>query len=608
MTQQTTQPALGGAVVTAAREVVEHALLACAAYHRPDLGARLDLARRKLADPGIHVVVVGEFKQGKSSLVNALVGVTACPVDDDVATAVPTYIRYGAEVAAQVLVQADPPVRVPIGTDRIRHHTLEGGGQLLDDGRPVAGVEVTLPRSMLSGGLTIVDTPGLGGLGSAHAAASLAATAMADAVLFVTDASQELTRTEVDFLRRAQDLCGTVAVVLTKTDFYPAWRTIRDLDAGHLQRLGGDLPLLPVSSSLRQLAVKNSDAELNTESGFRDLVTFVVDDVGSRGFERIAKEAAREVIAVCDQLSGQFGSEKSALADPDAAQRVIDELTAAKDKVGLLRTAAARWNQTLADGVADLSADVDHDFRGRIRDVIADADDAIEASDPADTWPQMEPWLSSQISYELVANYTFLRDRAADLSVLVGDHFRAAADGTMGLPAVHDPVPVLEQSEFDADVKLEKMTARKQTMVALKGSYSGILMFTMLPHILGFSILAPVAIPLGLLMGTSSLKDEKHRQLAQRRAQAKNAVRKYCDEIQFVMGKDSRDTLRRIQRQLRDHYAARAEELNRTTAEALQSANEAARRTETGRVARLKDLDAELGRLAALRSRAEAVA
>jgi hypothetical protein len=603
----TTRAATGGDTVEAARVVVDHGLLACRAYQRPDLGERLDLARRKLADPGIHVVVVGEFKQGKSSLVNALVGVSACPVDDDVATAVPTYVRYGTEVSSSVLIQGDPPARVAIAADRIRHHSLEGG-QFLEDGRPVAGVEVSLPRTMLSGGLTIVDTPGLGGLGSAHAAASLAATAMADAVLFVTDASQELTRTEVDFLRRARDLCPTVAVVLTKTDFYPAWRTVRDLDAGHLKALDGEpIPLLPVSSTLRSLAVKNSDGELNTESGFRDLVRFVVDDVGSGGFDKIAKEAAAEVVAVCDQLTGGFEAEKAALADPAAAQRVIDELTATKERVAGLRAAAARWNQTLSDGVADLSADVDHDFRGRIREVIADADEAVEAGDPSETWAQMEPWLSSQVSYELVANYTFLRDRAADLSVLVGDHFRAAAGETTGLPAVHDPMPILENSDFEADVKLEKMGARKQTMVALRGSYSGILMFTMLPHILGFTILAPIAIPLGLLMGTSTLKDEKNRQLAQRRAQAKNAVRKYCDEVQFVMGKDSRDTLRRIQRQLRDHYSARAEELNRTTAEALQAANEAAKRTESGRVGRLKDLDAELARLAGLRSRALAV-
>jgi hypothetical protein len=508
-------------------------------------------------------------------------------------------------VAAQVILQGDPPVREPIPTDQIRKHTLEGG-QVLADGRRIVGVEVLLPRNMLAGGLTVVDTPGLGGLGSAHAAASLAATAMADAVLFVTDASQELTRTELDFLRRAQDLCGTVACVVTKTDFYPAWRTVRDLDERHLRQVG-EVPLMAVSSTLRSLAVKSNDAQMNTESGFRELVRYVTDEVGGGGIERVAKDAAREVIAVCGQLTEQFQGERSALADPASAQRVIDDLTATKQRVEMLRAAASRWNQTLGDGVSDLSADVEHDFRGRIRRVLAEADEAIENADPTDTWPQTEPWLLSRVSYELVTNYTFLRDRAAELTQLVGEHFQQAS-GEIGQLAVYDPAPLLNRTEFAPDITLERMTARKQTMIALKGSYSGILMFTMLPSLIGITGLAPIAIPIGMLMGRASLRDEKRRQLAQRKAQAKNAIRRYCDEVQFVMGKDSRDTLRRIQRQLRDHYSTRAEELNRTTAEALRSATEAAKRTQIERERRLKDLDAELARLVLLHQRAEAVA
>jgi hypothetical protein len=242
-----------------------------------------------------------------------------------------------------------------------------------------------------------------------------------------------------------------------------------------------------------------------------------------------------------------------------------------------------------------------------LRQVMADADEMIEVGDPADTWAEMEPWLTSQISYELVENYTYLRDRAAELSQLVGDHFRAASGDTMGMLAIYNPTPLLNQSELEPNVKLERITLRKQMMVALKGSYSGILMFTMLPSLVGLTGLAPIAIPIGLMMGRSTMRDEKRRQLAQRQASAKNAVRRYCDEVQFVMGKDSRDTLRRIQRQLRDHYTARAEELNKTTAEAVQSAGEAVKRTQAQRETRLKDLDAELARLRQLNQRAEAV-
>jgi hypothetical protein len=591
--------------VAAAIEVVDLGLKACAAYDRPDLGERLSVQRRKLGEPGIHVVVIGEFKQGKSSLVNALVGAPVCPVDDDVATALPTYVRHGAQPGARVIVDTDPPRRDPVPLDQIRKYAVEGAGA---DGDRVAGVEVLLPRTMLAGGLVVVDTPGLGGLGSAHAAASLAATSMADAVIFVTDASQELTQAEVEFIRRARELCGTVACVMTKTDFYPAWRRIRDINAGHLKALGGLIPLMTVSSTLRARAVRTNDATLNAESGFRDLVRFVSEQVAGGGRSRVAHDAAGEVVAVCQQLSSQFEAERQALADPVEAQRVIGELTAMKERAETLRTMASRWNQTLSDGIADLSADIDHDLRSRLRRIVAEADEAIEAGDPVDTWPEMERWLESRISYELVTNYTLLRDRAAELSQLVADHFREAAGEVLGEFAVYNPTPLLSKAQIDPKVSLEKMALRKQAMVALKSSYTGILMFTMLPTLLGFGALAPLAVPMGLIMGRAGLRDEKRRQLQLRQSQAKNAIRRYSDEVQFLISKDSRDTLRRIQRQLRDHYSARAEELNRSTSEALRSANQAAKQSEADRTKRLADTAAEIERLRRLRARAESLA
>jgi hypothetical protein len=62
-----------------------------------------------------------------------------------------------------------------------------------------------------------------------------------------------------------------------------------------------------------------------------------------------------------------------------------------------------------------------------------------------------------------------------------------------------------------------------------------------------------------------------------------------------------------VQRELRDHYTALADELHRSNARALTAATEAARRTQTDRAQRLKDVDAELARLRALRQKAEAV-
>src|SRR5215475_6039684 len=205
-----------------AAEVVDLGLRACEAYGRGDLATRLKAVRQRLTDPAVHIVVAGEFKQGKSSLVNALVGANVCPVDDDVATAVPTYVRNGAQPQAYVLIEPAPDRgpglsapglsapgltspspnrvdeaairRVPVEPTQVRRYVVESAPAdaaaeppLTRPGERVAGVEIWLPRQLLAGGLVLVDTPGVGGLGSAHAAASLAAIAAADAVIFVTD-------------------------------------------------------------------------------------------------------------------------------------------------------------------------------------------------------------------------------------------------------------------------------------------------------------------------------------------------------------------------------------------------------------------------------------
>ena len=86
--------------------VADLGLKAATAYGRPDLGKRLLRARERLADPSIRVLVVGEFKQGKSQLVNALVNGPVCPVDDDIATSLPTVVKYSESVSV-TLVQRE---------------------------------------------------------------------------------------------------------------------------------------------------------------------------------------------------------------------------------------------------------------------------------------------------------------------------------------------------------------------------------------------------------------------------------------------------------------------------------------------------------------------
>jgi hypothetical protein len=453
----------------------------------------------------------------------------------------------------------------------------------------------------------MVDTPGVGGLGSVHTAATLAALPWADAVLFVSDASQELTGPELEFLRTARERCPHVLSVLTKVDLYPDWRRIQQLDLEHLRREGLPSGLLPVSSSVRARALRSKDANLNAESGFPVLLAGI-DQLLQMGAKVAARAAANDVLAVVDQLEFAVRPEREALTDPSGAADLIEHLSRARDRADLLRAGAARWQLTLGDGITDLTADLDHDLRVRTRTIVREAEDAIDQSDPAESWTELQTWLTNRVGLEMAQNYLFLSQRAGELTEQVAQHF-AGEEIEVGLAADRQvPEEILAGIQVSERAGRAGQGATQQGLLALRGVYSGVSMASALGSLAGLAMLQPFTIVLGLLMGRSAMKDQRERQLTARRAEAKGAVRKYVDEVTFQVGKDSRDSLRRVQRGLRDTFAARADELVRSAQEALAAAQRAVETDETERHQRIAELDRELQGLATLRSRTLTVA
>lgn len=605
--------------IRAALEVVSLGIKASEAYGRPDFAARLATVRERLEDPSFNVLVVGEFKQGKSTLINALLNAPVCPVDDDIATAVPTFVRYGPEPRAWALLEPDtdppdddserpPPVReeFPIA-DKDAWITETGNPGNV---RRLRAVDIALPRQLLQHGLVLVDTPGVGGLGSVHTATTIGALPWADAVLFVSDASQEYSGPELEFLRTARDLCPNVLCVLTKIDFYPEWRRIAEINRGHLDRAGIRADIVPVSSTLRLHAIAHSDRELNAESGFPGLVSYLTDRIVQNAEQLSVTSAMTAVLQAVAQMEANFLSEREALSDPEGAAALVARLEEARTAAEELRGRAAKWQQTLADGIADLQADVDHDLRARMRAIMAQADAAIDESDPADTWAEFEPWLYRRVAEDVTHNYTFLQLRAREVSSRVAEHFALDEQNINVDLRIEVPGEVLDARTAVTELDVERPGAGQKALLGVRSGYGGMLMTSFGFGILGIAGAAVMPIGLGaaILMGRKAVREDAERRLTMRRQQAKQAVRRYIDEVSFTVTKDVRDTLRRVQRDLRDHWSARAEELHRSTTEALKAAQAAVQSNQAERQQRLAAVNAELGRLDALRKRALAVA
>jgi hypothetical protein len=419
----------------------------------------------------------------------------------------------------------------------------------------------------------------------------------------------------MEFLRTARAMCPRVMCIMTKTDFYPSWRTILELNQQHLHRAGIPGRIIAASAPLRTHAVVHNDTALNAESGYAELVHLLRDELAPQVAFATAAGVAAELGEVLDLHEAQLRSELAALDDPERSADSVRELERTKEQAERLRGQAARWQHTLNDGVADLVADVEHDLRNRVRELVREADELIDTGDPAKFWAEFEPWLTRRATSDVVQNLTQLHQRSVQLCARVAQHFDADHREVAARLDIPAPTELSIAGVAQAAFKPERPSFLSQTVSALRGSTGGFMMvsiFSNLAHnaIAGLTV-APSPFLLGgvtLLMGRKTFRDEKHRMLAQRRAQAKQAVRRYTDDVVLMASKDTRDSIRRVNRQLRDHYLERAEMLTSSTAESLAAAQAAVRASEQRRVERRKEVAVLIDRLLTARRVAAQVA
>ena len=131
-------------------------------------------------------------------------------------------------------------------------------------------------------------------------------------------------------------------------------------------------------------------------------------------------------------------------------------------------------------------------------------------------------------------------------------------------------------------------------MSGLRGSFGGVLMFGMLTSFAGLGMLNPLSLGAGALLGRKAYKEEMDNRMVRIRNDAKMNVRRFVDDVQFVVSKESRDRLKGIQRQLRDHYRGIANQTTRSLNESLQATLTAAKLEENERNTRIRELERQL--------------
>jgi len=577
-------------------ELIDHTIAIAELNDRNDLVQRLSRARERILDPRIRVVIAGQLKQGKSQLLNSLLNLPVARVGDDEATVVITIVSYGDPPSARLVVAAGPdgePAAVDIPIDDI-NTDLRRAPQA--GGREVLRVEVGAPSPLLQGGLAFIDTPGVGGHGQPHLSATLGLLPDADALLMVSDTSQELTEPEMWFIRQAHRICPVGVLAATKTDLYPHWRDVVNSNAGHLQRARIPMPIVPVSSLLRSHAVTLNDKELNEESNFPAIVKFLSEKVLTRENDRVRDTVLSEIRSAAEQLTLSVGSELAVVDDPDLRDRLADDLEQRKRGALDALEQTALWQQVLNDGFTDLSNDVDHDMRARFRALTEDIERRIDSCDPTRHWAEIGSDVEEAVATAVGDNFVWAYQRAEDLADQVARSFAAAGLDSVMSPELTARLMGGDFSRLKSLAELESKPAGKgqKVVTGLRGSYGGVVMIGMLSSVAGLGLFNPLSVGAGLLLGRMAYKEDRENRLLRARAEAKTNVRRFVDDVSFVVGKESRDRLKIIHRTLRDHYRDIANEITRSLNETLQTTVAAAHLEEAERDNTVRELDRQL--------------
>jgi signal recognition particle receptor subunit beta len=486
-------------------------------WERNDLSDRITAEAAQWDHQQLIVVACGDIKRGKSSLLNALLDrQELLPVDADVATSVSLIVRHRPELSISVTrLGADGQAIV----ESVDLGDLTDFASMRGDPARRAGVtavEIGLDHPLLERGITLVDTPGVGGMSRGHRDLALAALAQADALIFTVSSQEPMARTELEFLVEASARTEQIVLAVTKSDansdiangqmiaehrtqlraFSESMASLSKVatlhgdddtpsstmapdreTAARMQRLV-NVPVVLTSSHLAHQARVRSEAgrheqaeRLAVRSGLGDLRRLLERSADNRELIRVSNLLALLRVLMADaerELTARLRASNgdSAVADELAARQLGLEEFASKQ---------ARWRTTLGNSIIRLQTNssrlVTHELnrvKEHYRDVIDATDDAatLAASLPADlerslhgAWNELVHAINSEFQTKLGA---LLEEfGAAGMDAVLGEFEMpeglrqlsgARASNTPGSSMLDDGLPLAMQTFTFANI------------------------------------------------------------------------------------------------------------------------------------------------------------
>jgi GTP-binding protein EngB required for normal cell division len=243
-------------------------------YHGHTKGLA-DLQAR-LAEGRFHLAILGQFKRGKSTFINALIGEEILPSSVIPVTSIPTFIQYGDRMKIVIHFQNQEDKEYMIENSRELNRILSR--YVSENENPkntlcVTHADVFHPTPFLRD-VVLIDTPGIGSTHRHNTEMTLSFLTQCDAAFLLVSSDPPITEVEVDFIRQVQERVARIFFILNKIDYLndtervTVIKFLRKVLVKSKISDCDDTIILPVSAKQGLASKQRNDAILWKNSGF----------------------------------------------------------------------------------------------------------------------------------------------------------------------------------------------------------------------------------------------------------------------------------------------------------------------------------------------------
>lgn len=291
----------------------------CGFFRIDSLNPRLAAVAEGLSGEGVvDVAVLGQFKAGKSSFLNALIGTKVVPVDVLPATSVVTRIGYGEK--ERVVVRYLSGRSEEISLARLPEFVTEKENP--ENRKQVSIADVELPELAPYRGIRFIDTPGLGSIFSHNTKASMDWLPRVGGALVAVSVNHPFSQEDMALLSEVFLHTPEAAILLTKADLVTEGelQAVSEFTREQIARHAGrKLPIFPVSAIPAQDAYREEVREYlrlgivaGREERFRGIMAHKLRTLAAdcRSYLALAKAASEAAEKARDELKSVLTSER----------------------------------------------------------------------------------------------------------------------------------------------------------------------------------------------------------------------------------------------------------------------------------------------------------